>query len=107
MRGEDSRDGVCRHQSVPQVLAPVEGTLVGTGISRRDTALDFRDYRPACERGQAENLRRRQYMNIPIQLRRSNRALTEDRTMRSSGMVIQPSLPICQTDLPLDWYQEE
>jgi quinolinate synthase len=27
--------------------------------------------------------------------------------MQSSGMLIQPSLPICQTDLPLDWYQEE
>jgi quinolinate synthase len=26
---------------------------------------------------------------------------------RSSGIVIQPQIPICQTDLPLDWYQEE
>src|SRR5678810_771847 len=23
------------------------------------------------------------------------------------GFVLQPSIPICQTDLPLDWYQEE
>jgi len=27
--------------------------------------------------------------------------------LRSSGIVIRPSVPICQTDLPLDWYQEE
>ncbi|MBL8863309.1 MAG: quinolinate synthase NadA [Planctomycetes bacterium] len=26
---------------------------------------------------------------------------------RSSGIVLEPELPICQTDLPLDWYQEE
>jgi len=25
----------------------------------------------------------------------------------SSGIQLQPELPICQTDLPLDWYQEE
>ncbi len=30
-----------------------------------------------------------------------------DRSMRSSGILIRPDLPICQTDLPLDWYQEE
>jgi len=28
-------------------------------------------------------------------------------TIRSSGIVLRPDLPICQTDLPLDWYQEE
>jgi len=27
--------------------------------------------------------------------------------MRSSGIVIEPGIPICQTDLSLDWYQEE
>lgn len=26
---------------------------------------------------------------------------------RSSGIVLRPDLPVCQTDLPLDWYQEE
>ncbi len=25
----------------------------------------------------------------------------------SSGIVLQPEIPICQTDLPLDWYQSE
>jgi len=25
----------------------------------------------------------------------------------SSGIVLEPEIPICQTDLPLDWYQEE
>jgi quinolinate synthase len=30
-----------------------------------------------------------------------------DRSIRSSGIVIRPDIPICQTDLPLDWYQEE
>jgi len=28
-------------------------------------------------------------------------------TVRPSGIVLQPEIPICQTDLPLDWYQEE
>jgi len=27
--------------------------------------------------------------------------------IRSSGILLEPSLPICQTDLPFDWYQEE
>jgi len=30
-----------------------------------------------------------------------------DRSIRSSGIRLEPDLPICQTDLPLDWYQEE
>ncbi len=30
-----------------------------------------------------------------------------DRSIESSGIVLQPDIPICQTDLPLDWYQEE
>jgi quinolinate synthase len=30
-----------------------------------------------------------------------------DRSIRSSGIRIDPGIPICQTDLPLDWYQEE
>ncbi len=30
-----------------------------------------------------------------------------DRSIRQSGLVLQPDIPICQTDLPLDWYQEE
>lgn len=28
-------------------------------------------------------------------------------TIRSSGIHLEPEIPICQTDLPLDWYQEE
>ena len=28
-------------------------------------------------------------------------------TLQSSGIELQPGMPICQTDLPLDWYQEE
>ena len=31
---------------------------------------------------------------------------TVDTSFRKSGIVIQPDMPICQTDLPLDWYQE-
>ena len=34
-------------------------------------------------------------------------AIEIDRTIRPSGIVIQPDIPLCQTDLPLDWYQEE
>jgi quinolinate synthase len=30
-----------------------------------------------------------------------------DRSIRSSGIRLQPDIPICQTDLPLDWYQED
>jgi quinolinate synthase len=30
-----------------------------------------------------------------------------DRSARTSGIILQPDIPICQTDLPLDWYQEE
>ncbi len=30
-----------------------------------------------------------------------------DRSVRTSGIVLQPDIPICQTDLPLDWYQKE
>ena len=30
-----------------------------------------------------------------------------DRSFKKSGIVIQPDMPICQTDLPLDWYQDE
>jgi quinolinate synthase len=29
------------------------------------------------------------------------------RAIRSSGIVLRPGVPICQSDLPLDWYQEE
>jgi len=28
-------------------------------------------------------------------------------TVRPSGIVLRPEIPICQTDLPLDWYQAE
>ena len=30
-----------------------------------------------------------------------------DESYSPSSLVIQPDIPICQTDLPLDWYQEE
>jgi len=30
-----------------------------------------------------------------------------ERTLPSSGITLQPELPLCQTDLPLDWYQAE
>ena len=30
-----------------------------------------------------------------------------DQSIRSSGITLQPDMPICQSDLPLDWYQEE
>jgi len=35
------------------------------------------------------------------------RGVEVDRSIRPSGIVIEPDIPICQTDLPLDWYQEE
>lgn len=35
------------------------------------------------------------------------RIVTQDRSMTSSGILLQPGMNICQTDLPLDWYQEE
>ncbi len=35
------------------------------------------------------------------------RQVVADRSIRSSGIVLEPGMPICQMDLPLDWYQEE
>jgi quinolinate synthase len=37
----------------------------------------------------------------------SSPGVEHDRSARSSGIVLRPEIPICQTDLPLDWYQEE
>jgi quinolinate synthase len=37
----------------------------------------------------------------------SPRHVEVDRSMQSSGIELQPQMPICQTDLPLDWYQAE
>lgn len=36
-----------------------------------------------------------------------DRQLSIDQSLQSSGIIIPAGLPICQTDLPLDWYQEE
>jgi quinolinate synthase len=38
---------------------------------------------------------------------RTTAARTTQQLFRSSGIRIEPGLPICQTDLPLDWYQAE
>ena len=38
---------------------------------------------------------------------KSRRTLDVDRSMQSSGITLRPGMDICQTDLPLDWYQEE
>ena len=35
------------------------------------------------------------------------RIVTEDKSIRSSGLSLTPGMNICQTDLPLDWYQKE
>ena len=40
-------------------------------------------------------------------MNRSLRVITRSEPMRSSGLRLQPHMEICQTDLPLDWYQEE
>ncbi len=37
----------------------------------------------------------------------ASRTVTVDKSMKSSGLRIQPKMPLCQTDLPIDWYQEE
>lgn len=36
-----------------------------------------------------------------------HRSVDIDAPLRSSGLTIEPNIPICQTDLPLDWYQDE
>jgi quinolinate synthase len=36
-----------------------------------------------------------------------NRSHEIDKSIKASGIVLEPDIPICQTDLPLDWYQEE
>jgi quinolinate synthase len=38
---------------------------------------------------------------------RSRRQVDIDSSMKSSGIALTPGMNICQTDLPLDWYQEE
>ncbi len=38
---------------------------------------------------------------------RAPREVELDRSMTSSGIELTPGMPICQTDLPLDWYQAE
>ncbi len=38
---------------------------------------------------------------------RNSRSVDVDRSMRSSGITLAPGINICQTDLPLDWYQAE
>jgi len=35
------------------------------------------------------------------------RTIELDRSMRPSGIALTPGMPICQTDLPIDWYQAE
>ncbi len=45
-------------------------------------------------------------MESLIQIK-SRRSLEVDRSMKSSGITLVPGMDICQTDLPLDWYQEE
>lgn len=45
-------------------------------------------------------------MESLIQIK-SRRQLDVDRSMQSSGITLKPGMDICQTDLPLDWYQEE
>ena len=37
----------------------------------------------------------------------ATRKVTLERSIASSGIVLEPGMPICQTDLPLDWYQAE
>lgn len=38
---------------------------------------------------------------------KSKRTIELDTSMKSSGIVLTPGMNICQTDLPIDWYQEE
>ncbi|MDP2340731.1 MAG: quinolinate synthase NadA [Deltaproteobacteria bacterium] len=38
---------------------------------------------------------------------KSRRHLDVDRSMKTSGIALTPGMEICQTDLPMDWYQEE
>lgn len=38
---------------------------------------------------------------------KSHRHVEFDRSMQRSGFLLDPDMPICQTDLPIDWYQEE
>ncbi len=38
---------------------------------------------------------------------KSRRHLDVDRSMQTSGITLKPGMDICQTDLPLDWYQKE
>ena len=43
----------------------------------------------------------------PVAITSKRHNVDVDRSMRSSGITLSPGMNICQTDLPLDWYQEE
>lgn len=42
-----------------------------------------------------------------VSITKKNRALDIDRSMQTSGITLTPGMNICQSDLPLDWYQAE
>jgi quinolinate synthase len=42
-----------------------------------------------------------------VSIEKSKRKIDVNSSMRSSGIVLKPGMDICQTDLPLDWYQDE
>jgi hypothetical protein len=42
-----------------------------------------------------------------VGIAKKDRVVELDRSMRSSGITLAPGMNICQSDLPLDWYQEE
>ena len=42
-----------------------------------------------------------------VGIAKKDRVVELDRSMRSSGITLAPGMNLCQSDLPLDWYQEE
>lgn len=42
-----------------------------------------------------------------VAITKKNRAVDIDRSMQTSGITLTPGMNICQSDLPLDWYQAE
>lgn len=46
-------------------------------------------------------------MSSLVAITKKNRTVDVDRSMQTSGITLTPGMNICQTDLPLDWYQQE
>ena len=46
----------------------------------------------------------RERVRSPPRMKSASSPASKSPAIASSGIVLRPELPVCQTDLPLDWY---